>query len=663
MGRTLFGLESDRYDDLLRLLYWLRRPQVGEDIDPKKIAAMLGQSLPALPDDAVRQVGATLDDLSEFGERIARREAALAGLESFAEVYRGYARGVLADRPPGLVDRRCRAAAVRDQTRLEQWHTELTEQLQAAELAKREADSSAARNQAMLAELDRSPGANTRRELELLLAAVSRHQESATEAGERARSDTDRAERAAADVRRARDALAHTEAQVRARLDELVDAAAELSAPPLRVPRSSNWAGVPPEQTGSEVAAADTEWSAVIDACPPCDRLAAAATLLAEARERMTEAARVGDAAGVEERNAAAAEARAEQAQGRLADARTAAAAADDRYGTERDVWFADARGVALDLSAIASSTIDRDAVSGFPGRVREVAAGPEAELAADRASAAAAGAAARQLEATLRERRSRVAAVEDPVPPSPAWARDPRDGNSLALWRLVDLRVEIAPDHRAGLEAALEAAGLLDALVLPDGQLLHADTHDVVLRPAGVADGPTLSRYLQPDIPAGSPVQAATVASVLDSVAAGDSPVGDPVAWVGLDGSFRLGPLHGRGGKPAAQYLGASARAAERAPGCSSSTLRSTRPSPARSRQRGWPPRSPGSWPACGRGWQRRPRAASCWIPGCGSSTGPSLATRPAQTPARRRIARNAHGVVIRTPNGPPGKPPPGPV
>ena len=305
----------------------------------------------------------------------------------------------------------------------------------------------------------------------------------------------------------------------------------------------------------------------MIDALPAfATALAAAATLLAEARERMTEAARVGDAAGVEERNAAAAEARAEQAEGRLADARTAAAAAEDRYGTERDVWFADPRGVALDLSAIASSTIDRDAVSGFPGRVREVAAGPEAELAADRASAAAAGAAARQLEATLRERRSRVAAVEDPVPPSPAWARDPRDGNSLALWRLVDLRVEIAPDHRAGLEAALEAAGLLDALVLPDGQLLHADTHDVVLRPAVVADGPTLSRYLQPDVPAGSPVQAATVASVLDSVAAGDSPVGDPVAWVGLDGSFRLGPLHGRGGKPAAQYLGASARAAERA-------------------------------------------------------------------------------------------------
>ena len=32
VGRLLFGLEPQAYDDLLRLLYWLRQPQVGEDI-------------------------------------------------------------------------------------------------------------------------------------------------------------------------------------------------------------------------------------------------------------------------------------------------------------------------------------------------------------------------------------------------------------------------------------------------------------------------------------------------------------------------------------------------------------------------------------------------------------------------------------------------------
>ena len=104
VGKVLFGLDPERYEELLRLLYWLRRPQVGEDIDPKKIAQMLGQSLPALPDQAVRQVGATLDELTAFGERIARREAALTGLAALARVYRQYAAGVTAVRARTLMD-------------------------------------------------------------------------------------------------------------------------------------------------------------------------------------------------------------------------------------------------------------------------------------------------------------------------------------------------------------------------------------------------------------------------------------------------------------------------------------------------------------------------------------------------------------------------------
>jgi hypothetical protein len=46
VGRTLFGLEPDRYDELLRMLYWLRRPQVGEDLDPRSLAETLSVALP-----------------------------------------------------------------------------------------------------------------------------------------------------------------------------------------------------------------------------------------------------------------------------------------------------------------------------------------------------------------------------------------------------------------------------------------------------------------------------------------------------------------------------------------------------------------------------------------------------------------------------------------
>jgi hypothetical protein len=64
VGRLLFGLAPTQYDELLRLLYWLRQPQVGEDIEPARLAEQLVQALPQLDDDAVRAAGDTFDELA-----------------------------------------------------------------------------------------------------------------------------------------------------------------------------------------------------------------------------------------------------------------------------------------------------------------------------------------------------------------------------------------------------------------------------------------------------------------------------------------------------------------------------------------------------------------------------------------------------------------------
>ncbi|MGH3444565.1 MAG: TIGR02680 family protein, partial [Nocardioidaceae bacterium] len=48
VGRHLFGLDVEQYDEVLRLLYWLRQPQVGEDIQPDRLASQLAQALPQL---------------------------------------------------------------------------------------------------------------------------------------------------------------------------------------------------------------------------------------------------------------------------------------------------------------------------------------------------------------------------------------------------------------------------------------------------------------------------------------------------------------------------------------------------------------------------------------------------------------------------------------
>jgi hypothetical protein len=98
VGRLLFGLEPQAYDDLLRLLYWLRQPQVGEDLDPARLIGMLDEALPALDADAVRQVGEALDELAEHGERVERLAAAANAVAASAAVYARYAAGVVRER-------------------------------------------------------------------------------------------------------------------------------------------------------------------------------------------------------------------------------------------------------------------------------------------------------------------------------------------------------------------------------------------------------------------------------------------------------------------------------------------------------------------------------------------------------------------------------------
>ncbi|MBI3465677.1 MAG: TIGR02680 family protein, partial [Planctomycetes bacterium] len=68
--------------------------------------------------------------------------------------------------------------------------------------------------------------------------------------------------------------------------------------------------------------------------------------------------------------------------------------------------------------------------------------------------------------------------------PPAPyTRTADSRAGRPGApLWALCDFSPDVEPTHRAGIEAALESAGLLDAWVTPDGRLLDTREHDTLL-------------------------------------------------------------------------------------------------------------------------------------------------------------------------------------
>ncbi|WP_251075827.1 hypothetical protein [Streptomyces sp. ISL-12] len=147
--------------------------------------------------------------------------------------------------------------------------------------------------------------------------------------------------------------------------------------------------------------------------------------------------------------------------------------------------------------------------------------------------------------------------------------------GPGAPLWRLVDFHPHVTGADRAGLEAALQASGLLDAWVRPDGSAVAADGHDVLLDPVGLLGGTGLDRALCPAVdPADAGAAAVgeeTVARLLASIGlvAGDGDgsgeasweAGGHGTWVCADGRFRVGALTGSWATDSAQYVGEGAR------------------------------------------------------------------------------------------------------
>ena len=154
--------------------------------------------------------------------------------------------------------------------------------------------------------------------------------------------------------------------------------------------------------------------------------------------------------------------------------------------------------------------------------------------------------------------------------PPAPhtrgADVRTDRSG--APFWQLVDFHDAVPTEQRAGLEAGLEAAGLLDAWVSPDGRLrigedgrpLH-DTHLVDRR----AMPSPLAGWLRPAPPEGSPISGGAIERILSAISCTEDDGGESEAWLSPDGRFRLGTVAGAWAKPSAVYIGHSARESAR--------------------------------------------------------------------------------------------------
>ncbi|MEU6534270.1 TIGR02680 family protein [Streptomyces sp. NPDC047000] len=562
VDETLFGLGEQRYGALVDLLIQLRQPQLSKRPSEAALSRALTEALPPMDQAVVADAAEAFRSLDEEKEELrAAREAEQAS-SAFLDHYRRYAR--LASRRRARLPRREHARYENLQRELAKAQTDRDRASADREEARAKGDAldeRAARLAAQDATLRARPEMRDARALDQAALDATRT------AGELERAEADRRTAAEAHTR-ALGRLATADNRLtaaRKTLDGIRDeVAGNAAATRLDVPRTE---GAPEAVLRKEADEATASRRRAVD------HVAELVTQAERAAERHRNARQRADEADEE----------VVHGQERLAEAE------EDVAGAGRALVSA----VREHLSGCAELR-----VPGLPGVLDAVQLwagsldGPlPARTAATEAHRGAASrladrAAALAHRETAAEERQRLAAEEltaletggerGPAAP-PTRTPGVRDrGPGAPLWKLVDFRPHVTPAGRAGLEAALEASGLLDAWVRPDGSATAADGHDVLLDPVGLLGGTGLDRALRPAVdPADAGAAAVgeeTVARLLASIglaAAGDGDgpaetawdTGGHDTWVGADGRFRVGALTGSWAKDAAQYVGEGAR------------------------------------------------------------------------------------------------------
>ena len=559
VGQLLFGLPPDQYADLLRLLYWLRQPQVGEDIEPERLAVQLEQALPQVDDGAVRIAGATFDELEAFGEQIARRDRAATAVADFVRTYAGYAQGVLRARAETVVEadrelRQRRSALRTSEKLLRQVEANLTSTREDLVAVTGEHESTRSR----MAELEKGPEARAQQRMTELARRVSDLASAAKRSRNVADQASDRAVTSAKRQQGARDGVVADSARLHGELIETAQSLSKAGCPaPFAV---ASELAVTPDSPGptTGAAAANQMTCRVRDVRPALGELRAAVVVVQGAQQAAEDAHSKAIAA---EQRAAEVEERAEHA----AQALRAASQECRRHEqvlTERlHSWLRSDDAVALVLPELTG-----DNLAGLEALVRSAVAPVRARHEEAQGVATAKIREGEKRTLALSEQRAVVEAAADPSPPEPNWLRDSRVGLAGApLWQLVDFRDSISEQQQACVEAALEGAGLLDAWVHPDGRVIDDARRDVTLQANSSGGGPvssTVAEVLRPDLPDGCAVSGAVIESLLACIG-----LDSDHAEVGVtrDGRWRSGPAEGRTEKESAQYIGATARAAER--------------------------------------------------------------------------------------------------
>ncbi len=582
VDEALFALGEQRYAALIDLLIKIRAPQLSKRPDERHLSAALTGALPPLDQALIADVAEAFRGLEEDRNALAAMVQARDAATGYLDTYRHYAR---------IACRRRAAPPRRSQTVFDRVSRELTEAQAAYEKACAELTQAQEALAALRSEQERlrareralheSPEARSARELQ-------RAAEDARRAAELAAGANSAHKQALARVEQQRQRLADADARA-------AQAGEELARVRAAAAEQASAAGIATAFAESVDSALDASPERVTDV----PELRRRAEQLVESQQRAVDHLAALLAAAVDRRREllAARERQQERASEAtvLAERREQAgkqvAEAGRELGRAARLYVETATAFAVSDASepLAALELWVETLSG-PNPLAEAvgAAGRQASaaFAREQAELEAGERETTELASELEASIERLRAGEHELPPAP-HTRDPvtRERRAGApLWLLVDFRSDVPQQRRAGIEAALEASGMLDAWVSPDGELLAPGTADVLLAPEaddgsltsdtgegatvrGARDaGARLKDVLEPALdPEDSQARAVGEEAVRRVLAAVSLAQDDGPVWVTPDGEFRNGVLRGAWSKPQAVFIGRGARESAR--------------------------------------------------------------------------------------------------
>ncbi|CRK61817.1 FIG100068: Hypothetical protein [Alloactinosynnema sp. L-07] len=585
VAETVYGVPGGRYGDLLHLQRTLRNPDIGLKVQDGQLEQILSDALPPLDVGVVEQLATSFEDLESIRENIGRLSAADEAMSAFLSGYSGYALNALhaaGGRAAGagstldkahaeirtlqgrLTADGTRHAEAEEKVRtLEERDAELENSIDSLkslpayqglrDLQDRERLVERTREAASTALDNAATQRNTAdRAVETVLTVLRRLGGDLEDAGELAQSTVDGLAAAGLDPALC-PAIPAAPKPVPRTMADKVRAKPDPEAEPLEIQRRTPPEIAPDELESALTAAAEriTDIGSVL-----AQRGALAMALHERSRKLDT------DRADLDRLRALAREAQIEatEAAGRRNEAK-------QRFGVAAEIWCEQTLAWTLAGPFAEDHAPRPPAIPGAMDVQQALDATRQARDAARRWAAphlaglrqqvVGARQAVDDLVDRIKDTETRLIGLRKGVDAAPPYAgveRDPATG--APFYRLVDF---VAGKPDAGLEAALQACGLLDAWVAADGSVDSA-LAEVLATGDGTAERP-LSTVLKPAVE-DSPVPASVVADLLAAV----SYEGDhPGLTVWSSGRWRAGVLHGAMSKVDAEYVGAGAREAAR--------------------------------------------------------------------------------------------------